>query len=119
MRKRKIFKAFLFVGCISALTAFCMNTVACNKEEVDNRPTIEGVSFAGEEVKTGPQFLEGILTELLVNDSIKLEEYIDYVKDSSYTITLTDENGNVSYLRDFFLEYEVLDAVGTIWLYKE
>ena len=31
----------------------------------------------------------------------------------------TDENGNVSYLRDFFLEYEVLDAVGTIWLYKE
>lgn len=31
----------------------------------------------------------------------------------------TDRNGNVSYLRDFFLEYEVLDAVGTIWLYKE
>lgn len=31
----------------------------------------------------------------------------------------TDENGNVRYLRDFFLEYEVLDAIGTIWLYKE
>ena len=96
MRKRKIFKAFLFAGCISALTAFCVNTVACNKQEVDNRPTIEGVSFAGEEEKVGPQFLEGVLTEILVNESIKLNEYVEYVTDASYTITLTDEQGNTT-----------------------
>ena len=88
-----------------------MNTVACKKEEVDNRPTIEGVSFAGEEVKSGPQFLEGILTELLVNDSIKLDEYIEYVKDSSYTITLTDEKGNVTDLTK--KTYFKFEKVGT------
>lgn len=111
MRKRKIFKAFLFAGCITALTAFCANTVACKEKEVDNRPTIEGVSFAGEEVKVGPQFLEGALTDLMVNENVKLDEYIDYVKDGSYTITLTDENGNVT---DFTKKtYWKPDKVGT------
>ena len=92
MRKRKIFKAILLIGCICAFSASMMTFASCG--EVDNRPTIEGVSFAGEEEKTGPQFLEGALVDVQVNDTIRLNEYVDYV-DDPYTLTVTDEAGSV------------------------
>ena len=97
MRKRKIFKTILLIGCICAFSASMMTFASCG--EVDNRPTIEGVSFAGEEEKNGPQFLEGVLVDVQVNETIKLAEYIDYV-DEPYTITVTDEAGNVTDLTD-------------------
>ena len=91
MRKRKIFKAILLIGCIGVFSASMMALASC--EKTDSRPTIAGVSFAGEEDKEGPQFLEGALVDVQVNETIKLNEYIDYV-DDPYTITVTDEAGN-------------------------
>ena len=54
------------------------------------------VSFVEDEVeKKGPQFLEGALSHIYVNDRIVLDEYVDYVEDVDFTLTMTDENGNV------------------------
>ena len=96
MRKGKIFRTILLAGCMTA----CLSTVAimtsCNQNaEVDNRPTIEGASFVEEEVKTGPQFLEGALTEIETGSTVVLNEFVDYVFDE-YTLTLTDSQGNVT-----------------------
>ena len=95
---RKIFKAILLAGCICALSASAATLTSC-QQEVDMRPTIEGVSFAGEEEKSGPQFLEGALAEVPVNETVRLNEYIDYVEED-YTITVTDKDGNVTDLTD-------------------
>jgi hypothetical protein len=95
---RKIFKTILLVGCMVGFSASLATLTAC-QNTVDNRPTIEGITFAGEEEKTGPQFLEGALVEVQVNETIKLNEYIDYVE-APYTITVTDKDGNVTDLSE-------------------
>lgn len=41
----------------------------------------------------GPLFLKGILKEIEYGESILLDEYIDYVDDSEFTITVTGPNG--------------------------
>jgi hypothetical protein len=95
---RKIFKTILLVGCMVGFSASLATLTAC-QNTVDNRPTIEGITFAGEEEKTGPQFLEGALVDVQVNETIKLNEYIDYVE-APYTITVTDKDGNITDLSE-------------------
>ena len=61
------------------LLALCMATLAsvgamtaCNSSTVE-----DGISFVEEEKKSGPQFLEGALADIHVNDTIVLKEYIE------------------------------------------
>lgn len=91
---------------------------ACNKDkvEVDNRPTIEGVSFVEDEVKKGPQFLEGALEVVERGSTIMLNEYVDFVSDP-YTLTITDSEGNVTDLSS--RSYWMADVIGEyVFTYK-
>ena len=106
MKKGKIFKALLFVGCLSS----CLFAItACKKnKEVDMRPTIEGVSFVEETVTKGPRFLEGALEEISVGTTVVLNEYVLFTGDS-YSLTLTDEDGNVTDLskKSYWVAHDV------------
>ena len=98
MKKRKIFKTLLLATCCAICTAGAVTMTACNNKDSG------GISFVEEEVKTGPQFLEGSLADVTVGDTVVLEEYIEYVTDSDYTIIITDEKGK---------EWDVTDRL--IW----
>ena len=80
MRKGKLFKMLLFVGCLSS----CLFAItACGKKQaVDMRPTIEGVSFVEENTKKGPKFLEGSLHEVAVGSTVVLNDYVAFTGDS-------------------------------------
>jgi len=95
MSKISILKAILLSTCITACSAFFAVTASCGNSGEVTLPTIEGVSFAGEEEKSGPQFLEGALADIQVEDTVRLNEYIDYVEDP-YTVTVTGEDGTVT-----------------------
>ncbi len=71
MSKKKTFKWL----CLAAIGAFAMATsVACG----------------GDDATSKPQFLEGIDTELELGDGMDLSDYIDYVTDGEYVITVSD-----------------------------
>ena len=76
------------------LLALCMATLAsvgamaaCNSSTVE-----DGISFVEEEKKSGPQFLEGALADIHVNDTIVLKEYIEETKEK-YTVKITNAAG--------------------------
>ena len=71
MKKRKIFKTLLLATCCAICTAGAVTMTACNNKDSG------GISFVEEEVKTGPQFLEGSLADVTVGDTVVLEEYIE------------------------------------------
>ena len=48
-------------------------------------------TFSGKESE-GPQFLEGILTEIELGETLKLDEYIELPLDSEYTVTITKDD---------------------------
>ena len=50
MSKISILKAILLSTCLTACSAFFATTSSCGKNEADNLPTIEGVSFAGRNI---------------------------------------------------------------------
>lgn len=114
MKKGKIFRALLFIGCLSS----CLFAVtACKKNKVvDMRPTIEGVSFVESTVKKGPKFLDGSLHEVAVGSTIVLKEYVLFTGDS-YKLTITDQDGNVTDLSKS--SYWMADEVGQyVFTYK-
>ena len=93
MKKKKIVNAMLLAGCLTACLASGCVLTGCTSEK---KVVVEGsMQFVEEAEKVGPQFLEGALAEVYVEDTIVLSEYIEYVDDSDYTITITDKNGNV------------------------
>lgn len=51
------------------------------------------VACAEEETGAGPQFLEGSLATVELTDTLVLDEYIDYVTDSDYTIKIVGNDG--------------------------
>lgn len=90
MKKRKIFKAMLLISCLGVCVASGLAFTGCRGAD-DN-----GISFVEEVEKKGPQFLEGSLANVEVGATIVLTEYIEYVTDSQYTVTITDEAGTVT-----------------------
>ena len=91
MRKNKIRKLLLIMACAAATLSAGMAVASCGGSTQKS-----DVSFVEDEVeKKGPQFLEGALSHIYVNDRIVLDEYVDYVEDVDFTLTMTDENGNV------------------------
>ena len=85
MKKRKI-STILLAICLISLSVFaCLTLTSCKKDGF--------IYFVTEEKKKGPQFLEGALADIRVNDTIVLSEYIEYVEEE-YSIKITDENGN-------------------------
>ena len=95
MKKNKIFKSVLLAGCLAACATAGVTFTACNLFKKDG-----GVSFVEEVEKKGPQFLEGSLADIEVGATVIFSEYIDYVYDADYTITMTDPNGNVQDITD-------------------
>ena len=90
MKKNKFRKILLIMACAAATFAAGAAVASCG-----NAPKSD-VSFMEEEVKTkGPHFLEGSLHTIYVNDRIVLEEYVELISGADYTITITDEKGNV------------------------
>ena len=83
--KRSVRNSILLgLSAISCLTV----GLACSACDADVIP------FETEAEKKGPQFLEGALANIYVNDTVVLSEYVDYVNEP-YTLTVTDPNGNV------------------------
>ena len=80
-------KTFIKVALSTVAVCSCCAVVACSSG-TDSL-------FYHEPKKEGPQFLEGCLTEMKLTDTMVLDEFIDYDTGSPYTITLTDEGGNV------------------------
>ena len=91
MRKNKIRKLLLIMACAAATLSAGMAIASCGGSTQKS-----DVSFVEDEVeKKGPQFLEGALANIHVNERIVLDEYVEYVEDVDFTLTMTDENGNV------------------------
>ena len=78
---------------LSLCAAFCFAAgtalTACGDNGGDR------IYFVEEEKKKGPQFLEGALADIKVNDTVVLTEYVEYVSNAKYSLTMTDEKGNV------------------------
>lgn len=91
MKKKSIRKLIAISACASVLFLAGGTFAAC--DDVILEP---GIEFVEEVKKEGPQFLEGALTELTVGDTLVLKDYIEYVTDGKYTITLTNEAGEES-----------------------
>ena len=84
--KKLIRKSMLLgLSAVSCLT-FGLACTACGADIVP---------FVVEEEKKGPQFLEGALTSIYVNDTVVLSEYVDFSGGNPYTLTVTEPNGNV------------------------
>jgi hypothetical protein len=104
MKRKNILKTLLLTTCCTACTVGAVTLTSCSFMQGNDG----GISFVEEEKKEGPQFLEGALSEITVGETVVLEEYIEYVKDSKYTIIITDEKGK---------ETDVTDRL--IWTPKE
>lgn len=102
MKKKNLLKLMALSLCTVTCLGVGVTLSACNSDSE--------IQFVEEEKKVGPQFLEGALADVLVYDTIVLNEYIEYVTDSSYTITIKDEKGNVQDLTDQVIWYT--DAPG-------
>ena len=89
MKKKKIFSSILLAGCTVACFAAGLTLTGCDL------PNVNGIEFVEEEKKKGPQFLEGALEDIFVNDTVVLGEYIEYDYTKKYSITITDEEGKV------------------------
>lgn len=91
--KKKVRNSILLALCLS--TCFTVGTAfsACDQGNPD------GIQFVDQTVKKGPKFLEGALADIYVNETVVLNEYVEFV-DEKYTLTITDPNGNVSDLTD-------------------
>ncbi len=63
------------------------------------------VPFVEEEVKKGPQFLEGALSEIAIGDTIVLDEYVDYSQSDNFTLTLKDEAGEETDMTEEYTWY--------------
>lgn len=68
---------------IGATASMFVGLSGCNLTGANSTPT-PGV---------GPQFLEGSLEKIKIGETIVLNEYIDYVTDSEYTIVVRGANG--------------------------
>ena len=92
---KKKTKKVLLACCIAAFSCSLVAFTAC--EVTNNGSGGGGVTFVEEEKKVGPQFLEGALADIIVGDTVRLDEYIedyyDYWFDSDHVITITDKNG--------------------------
>lgn len=97
MKKNNLLKVLALSLCAATCLGVGTTLSACNPDS--------DIQFVEEEKKVGPQFLEGALADVLVFDTIVLSEYIDYVTDSSYTITIKDEKGTVQDLTDQVVWY--------------
>ena len=97
MKKNYLGKLIALALCATTCMGVGAALSACN--------TDSEIQFVEEEKKVGPQFLEGSLADVYVNDTIVLSEYIEYVTDSSYTITVTDKNGVSQDLTDQVIWY--------------
>ena len=83
MKNKKIFSSILLLCCL--LACFMAGLTACKSEDF--------IPFYEEPKKKGPQFLEGALDTVYVDETVVLTEYIDYDYNSDYTVVMTDENG--------------------------
>ena len=83
MKKKNIFSSILLLCCL--LACFMAGLTACKSEDF--------IPFYEEPKKKGPQFLEGALDTVYVDETVVLTEYIDYDYNSDYTVVITDENG--------------------------
>ena len=88
MKKTKLCKLLALALCATSCFAMGTALTACGDDG-------ERVYFEKEEVKKGPQFLEGALADVIVNDTIVLGEYVEYVNNADYTLTITDQDGNL------------------------
>ena len=106
MKKNKFRKLLLMMACAATTLAAGAVVASCDTPKSD-------VSFVEEEKKEGPQFLEGALHTIYVNDRVILAEYVEYV-DEDYTITITDEKGNVEDVTNKRLWYTRTSGTYTI-----
>ena len=83
MMKKTIRKTILLGLCAATCLTAGMAFAACGNV----------VPFEKEEKVKGPQFLDGALSEVHVNDTIVLAEYIELTSDD-YSVKITDANGN-------------------------
>ena len=83
MSKKKIFSSILLLCCM--LTCLFAGLTACKGEDF--------IPFVEEEKKKGPQFLEGALDTVYVDDTVVLTEYIEYDYNLDYKVTITGEDG--------------------------
>ena len=83
MLKKKIFSSLLLICTILAL--IMAGLTACGSGEF--------IPFFEEEQKKGPQFLEGALDRVYVDDTVVLSDYIAYDYNEEFKITITDESG--------------------------
>lgn len=51
---------------------------------------------AGCKKGTGPQFLEGAYTEVVLGESVLIDEFVDFGEEEDYDFTITDVNGESS-----------------------
>ena len=100
MKKTKLCKLLALALC--ATTCFAVGTALTACDDGGER-----IYFEKEEVKKGPQFLEGALADVIVNDTIVLSEYVQYVNGADYTLTIKDEEGNVEDLTEELVWYAV------------
>ena len=101
MMKKTIRKTVLLGLCAATCLTAGMAFTACGNV----------VPFESEEKAKGPQFLEGALSEVYVNDTVVLAEYIELTGDD-YSVKITDANGK---------EYELNvlnDADGNLAFYS-
>ena len=90
--KKKLFRSILLTGCLTASLASGFALAGCDKEA---GAIVEGgdMQFYVEPEKVGPQFLEGALANVYVDETIVLAEYIEYVYDSNFTISISGPDG--------------------------
>lgn len=83
MKNKKIFSSILLLCCL--LASLMAMLTACKSDGF--------IPFVEEEKKKGPQFLEGALDTVYVDETVVLTEYIDYDYNSEYKVVITDANG--------------------------
>ena len=89
MKKTKLCNLIALSLCATCCFAAGTALTACGGSDGDR------IYFVEEEKKKGPQFLAGALADIKVNDTIVLTEYVEYVNNGNYSLTITDEKGNV------------------------